>query len=186
MTEILLIRHPETDLAGTFCGHSDPPINAAGEAQLAGLVGALENDDLDVVYSSDLQRAQTLAQAIAESHRVPCFATAALREIDFGDWESLSWAEIEQANPEQAACWLARYPDEPAPKGELLPAFQQRVLAAFDHIVTAPEERIAIVTHGGVIRTILTSRFAVEQDTALALSKPYCCLIRYNNAAVTR
>ncbi|MDQ1693485.1 MAG: hypothetical protein QOH85_1020, partial [Acidobacteriaceae bacterium] len=38
MTEILLVRHAETDLKGTFCGHSDPPLNDAGRAQLPAIL----------------------------------------------------------------------------------------------------------------------------------------------------
>ena len=41
MSELLLIRHAETDMAGTFCGHSDPELNVRGRAQLADLISRL-------------------------------------------------------------------------------------------------------------------------------------------------
>ena len=34
MNGAVLIRHAETDLAGKFCGQSDPDLNSAGEQQL--------------------------------------------------------------------------------------------------------------------------------------------------------
>jgi alpha-ribazole phosphatase/probable phosphoglycerate mutase len=179
MTEILLIRHPETDLAGTFCGHSDPPINAAGQAQVEVLLKSLESEPLEAVYASDLRRAETLAHAVAAAHRIPCIVRPALREIHFGEWESLTWAEIEQRQPEQAAAWLANYPHRCAPKGESFGDFQARVLAEVDCILAEPQERIAIVTHGGVMRTILTMRGNVDEQTAWTLTKLYCSVIRY-------
>jgi len=40
MSEILFIRHAETDMAGTFCGHSNPPLNMRGRNQLSELLSA--------------------------------------------------------------------------------------------------------------------------------------------------
>jgi len=37
MSRVLFIRHAETEMAGRFCGHSDPDLNAQGQAQLAGV-----------------------------------------------------------------------------------------------------------------------------------------------------
>jgi alpha-ribazole phosphatase/probable phosphoglycerate mutase len=178
VTEILLIRHPETDLAGTFCGHSDPPINAAGQAQLEALLETLADAKIEAVYCSDLERAQTLAAAIATAHRVPCTARPALREIHFGDWEALTWAEIERRSPEQAAAWLANYPHQPTPNGEPFGDFQARILDELDRILGTPQERIAIVTHAGVIRSFLTVRSQIDEQTAWTLTKPYCSLTR--------
>jgi alpha-ribazole phosphatase/probable phosphoglycerate mutase len=180
MTEILLIRHPQTDLAGTFCGHTDPPINTAGGAQLRALLATLEAEPLDAVYTSDLDRAQTLAQAIASRHQVACIPRAALREIHFGEWEALTWNEIEARGHEEAAAWLANFPHQAAPNGETFADFQARVLHEFDRILATRLERIAIVTHAGVMRTILTARCGVDESAAHALTKPYCSLIRHN------
>jgi alpha-ribazole phosphatase/probable phosphoglycerate mutase len=179
MTEILLIRHPETDLAGTFCGHSDPPINASGRARLEALLRTLRTKSLEAVYTSDLQRAQTLAEAIAFAHRVPCIVRPALREIHFGDWESLTWSEIERRSPQESAAWLASFPHRPAPHGELFADFQARVLHEFDRILATRQQRVAIVTHGGVLRTLLTTRMKLDEETAWNLTKPYCSPIRY-------
>jgi alpha-ribazole phosphatase/probable phosphoglycerate mutase len=184
MTETLLIRHPETDLAGTFCGHSDPPINAAGHAQLETLLKRLQDEELEAVYTSDLQRAHTLAAAIAGAHQILCITRSALREIDFGDWESLTWAKIEQRSPEQAAAWLGAFPDQPAPNGEAFADFEARVLGELDRILSGLQERIAIVTHAGVIRAILTARAGIDEATAWSLTKPCCCVIRCTPVAV--
>ena len=179
MTELLLIRHPETDLAGTFCGHSDPPINAAGQAQLTALLHTLQHEELEAIYTSDLRRARVLARAIADAHSITSTSRPALREIHFGDWEALTWAQIEDQQPTEAAAWLAHYPNRPAPNGEPFAGFQNRILTELDHILTETQQRVAIVTHAGVIRTILTTRGNVDEQTAWTLTKPYCALVRF-------
>ena len=186
MIDILLIRHPETDLAGTFCGHSDPPINANGQRQMKGLLDDLKRDRLEAVYGIYLRRAQTLAQAVASDHKVPCITSPALREIYFGEWESLTWSQIEETYPEEAAAWLAGFPHRPAPGGEAFPAFQSRVLNFIDQIIKAPLRCVAIVTHAGVLRTILTAYCNFDETTAASQTKAYCSLVRTSFGAVAR
>ncbi len=84
MSELLLIRHAETDMAGTFCGHSDPELNARGRVQLGELINRLRKEKIGVVYSSDLRRAHTTGMAIAEAFNVACHLRSTLREINFG------------------------------------------------------------------------------------------------------
>ena len=61
MNPIVLIRHAETDLAGKFCGRSDPGLNLAGEGQLPSLVEELAGLEIGHIYSSDLRRASATA-----------------------------------------------------------------------------------------------------------------------------
>src|SRR5258708_4071849 len=158
MSEILFIRHAETDMAGTFCGHSDPELNACGRAQLRELIKQLRAEDIGVVYASDLQRAQASGKIIAEAFAVKCHVRSALREINFGQWEGLTWKEIEQRDEAYARRWVVEYPRLPAPDGENFSDFEQRVLdeLKFLSMRAATEgRRIAVVTHAGVLRTVL-------------------------------
>ena len=74
MSELLFIRHAETDMAGTFCGHCDPELNARGRDQLADLINRLGKEEIGVVYASDLRRAHATGMAIANAVwcRLPC------------------------------------------------------------------------------------------------------------------
>src|ERR1700722_18521894 len=128
MSEILFIRHAETDMAGTFCGHSNPGLNTRGRAQLSELIRTLKIEGIGEIYSSDLLRAQETAQEIAKSFRIKCHLRPALREINFGRWEGLTWKEIEQSDLDYAQRWVAEYPNLPAPDGEYLGDFERRVL----------------------------------------------------------
>jgi len=186
MSELLFIRHAKTDMAGTFCGHSDPELNATGLLQLERLLRRIRNEDICAVYTSDLRRSYTTAKAIAKTFAVECHASPALREINFGQWEGLTWQEIERKNPTYSRRWATEYPDLPAPEGENFRDFEQRVLAEVRHLSAEAEKccrSIAVVTHAGVLRTVLTRIRGNSEALAWQQSNSYCALVRYTTSA---
>jgi len=184
MNDLLLIRHAETNMAGTFCGQSDPPINDAGRRQINELVESLRKEDVSAIYTSDLQRSMTAARALAEFFSVPYIARPALREIDFGNWEALTWEKIEELYPTYAKPWLQAFPHLTPPDAEPFAEFQQRVIAETRYLLSQNEHRlIAVVTHAGVMRVILRTLCGVDEKTAWTLTKPYCCIYRYTRHA---
>lgn len=184
MSDILFIRHAETDMAGTFCGHSDPNLNARGHRQTAELIDKLRSEDIGIVYTSDLRRAQTTAEAIASAFGFECITRRALREISFGEWEGLTWKEIEQRDEGYACRWMAEHPWLPAPGGEIFSSFEQRVLEEVAFLSTKAAERdIAVVTHAGVMRTVLCSLHRCSEEDVWRETKPYCAIVRHAVAA---
>ena len=95
MSGLLFIRHAETDMAGRFCGHSDPALNECGLQQLDALTKAISMEPIEAIYSSDLQRAVTTAGALTTLFAVTPITTPTVREMNFGEWEGLAWREIE-------------------------------------------------------------------------------------------
>jgi broad specificity phosphatase PhoE len=183
--QLLLIRHAETDSAGTFCGHSDPPINARGRVQIEALLQTLQQHEIDAVYSSDLRRAHATAEAIATFFSAPLRVTSNLREIDFGDWESLTWEQIEQRTPGHAQRWVAESPRLTAPHGEDFAVFRARVLREFDTLA-ATNRNAAVVTHAGVLRIIMTHRCGVSDEQAWLNTSAYCGVFIYPNGGPER
>jgi alpha-ribazole phosphatase len=179
MSRVLFIRHAETEMAGRFCGHSDPELNAQGRMQLTSLAHAVSTEPIDIVYSSDLRRASSTAQAIAAVREIPQVVRPALREIDFGQWEGLSWEQIEQMDPEYARKWMARYPHFPAPSGESFQAFEARVLEEVKFLLDGNRGPIAVVTHGGVLRVVLQHLCGRSDAEAWQQTRAYCCIARY-------
>ena len=179
MSRALFIRHAETEMAGLFCGHSDPELNAQGRTQLTSLAHQLSAEPIDTVYSSDLRRASATAHAIAAVREIPQVVRPALREIDFGQWEGLSWEQIEQMDPEYARTWVARYPHLPAPSGETFHAFEARVLEEVNHLLDGHRGPVAVVTHGGVLRVVLRHFCACSEEEAWQQTRAYCCIVRY-------
>ena len=179
MSRALFIRHAETEMAGRYCGHSDPDLNAQGRAQLVKLSHLLCAEPFDAVYSSDLRRASSTAQAIAAVREIPQVLRPTLREINFGQWEGLRWEQIEQMDPEYARDWVAHYPHLPAPSGESFEVFEARVLEEVHRLLEGNHGPIAVVTHGGVLRVVLRHFCACSEEEAWQQTQEYCCIVRY-------
>jgi broad specificity phosphatase PhoE len=166
MTEILLVRHAETDLKGTFCGHSDPPLNDAGRAQLPAILDAIGNRPLEIILSSDLLRARQTAEAISQHSGAKLLLRPGLREIFFGEWEALRWDEIEERDPSFARAWMKSFPSLTPPGGESFLDFEARVRNEFLFISgLVRSNALVVVTHAGVMRAMLKSQGLSDQET---------------------
>lgn len=181
MTDTLLfIRHAETDLGGRFCGRSDPPVNEHGLRQIEELIEGLRTESIDAIYASDLSRSLTTAHAIGRAFALSPVKLPALREIDFGEWEGLSWQDIESRDRVYACRWSEAYPDLSAPGGEPFDAFQSRVLSVVKRLLAITSQRCAaVVTHAGVMRVVLRSLCGLEEQEAWERTKAYCGFFRY-------
>lgn len=166
-TRILLIRHGETawNRATRIQGHTDIPLSALGLAQAERLAEALADEELNAIYSSDLSRARQTAEAVARARGLAVRLDAGLRERAFGRFEGLSWEEIDQGYPGDAARWRRREPDFAVGGGESLIAFSARCVAAARRAAAAhPGESIALVAHGGVLDCLYRAATQVALD----------------------
>ena len=151
MTELILIRHGETDwnVEGRYTGQSDVPLNANGLAQARQVAKRLRGQLLEAIYSSDLLRARQTAEAIAQATGAPLILDPRLREIHQGEWEGLHFDEIRARYAEA----FQRRQQDPLnvapPGGETVGQVRARVLAALEDILRRhPRSRVAIVSHG--------------------------------------
>jgi alpha-ribazole phosphatase/probable phosphoglycerate mutase len=185
MSEILFIRHAETDMAATFCGgRSDPELSARGRVQLAELINTLRKEKISMVYTSDLRRAHQTGIAVAGAFGVDCRTRSALREIDFGQWEGLTWEEIERQDRAYALRWIEEYPHLQAPDGEGFRDFERRVLREVKTLSIEAEVSgcpIAVVTHAGVLRTVLCALKGCSEEDAWVQTKSYCSIVRHTS-----
>jgi broad specificity phosphatase PhoE len=177
---LIFIRHAETNLAGRFCGHSDPPVNERGLRQIEELVKTLKTESIDAIYASDLSRSLTTADGLGKEFGLSPIKVPELREIGFGKWEGLSWQEIESLDRIYARRWTESYPDLPAPGGESFETFQSRILSIVKHLLAMTSQRCAaVVTHAGVMRVVLRSLCGLEEREAWERTKKYCGFFRY-------
>jgi broad specificity phosphatase PhoE len=180
MNSVLFIRHAETDMAGTFCGHSNPPINASGRQQIQALMDALNGEEISRIFTSDLERAMTTAETLANAFEAPCIQKPNLREIDFGAWEGLTWQQIEEQDKAHSFRWTEAYPNLSAPGGESFANFETRVIAEVTEIFNSSDPRqAAIVTHGGVMRVVLQVLCGLPENEAWELTRSYCSFFKY-------
>jgi len=149
MTTIYLVRHGETDWnrARRIQGSTDIPLNQTGRDQAAVTAALLANRSWDGVYASPLSRAFETGAIIARALGLPePEAVPEVAERRYGDAEGLTGDEID-----------ARFPgDTQVPGRESREEVAARVIPAIVALAERhPGENIVLVSHGGVIRTIL-------------------------------
>jgi broad specificity phosphatase PhoE len=162
-TTLLLARHGETDWnrERRWQGHADPPLNDAGREQARELARRLAGVRLEAIYASDLRRAFDTASVVASAHGLEVVASAALREIDVGEWSGLTSAEIEARFP---AGWARHNAGGDGwDTGETHAAMSERIVGALSGIATThPDGEVLCVLHGGVIRALLARAAGIE------------------------
>jgi probable phosphoglycerate mutase len=154
MTELLLIRHGQTQLnrGPFFQGQIDVPLNDLGLAQAERLAERLRRERVDALLCSDLLRTRQTAAPSSRRLALPATARAALREQHFGLFEGLSFDEVDERYPAAWRAWQRHEPDYAVPGGESVSHFHRRVTDALRDIARAHAgRRIAVVTHGGVL-----------------------------------
>ena len=154
---LLLVRHAQTAsrYAGAFIGSSDMPLSALGRRQAAALAARLGLQRPGVIVASPMRRTAQTARAIAKATGARVHFDDDLREIDFGRWEGLRFEQIAAANPAAVDRWAQYRDDFRFPGGERIGSFVQRVARAADRLAALDARDVAVVTHGGVVRTIL-------------------------------
>ena len=161
MVEIILIRHGVTlwNIQARIQGISDVELAPEGLRQAELLAKNFPFDKIDAVYSSDLSRAKTTAQFIADKFHLPLQTTTGLREVDFGCWEGKFFSELEKYELETLKIFHTM-PDKLALEGaETFQQAQTRAMNAINEIISRHESNgssyIVAVAHGSIIRLIL-------------------------------
>ncbi len=175
--EILLIRHgeaahntPENWNAELDC--PDPELIEEGREQAEQLGRRLLQLPIQRIYSSDLRRAVETAQILAEYVRVPLEVRPELREINMGRLFLSTWEEIERDLPGYAARWHRHDTDLPYPGGENGADVIRRCMPLIEKIVQGDMERVAIVTHGGIIRSLLCAFLGIGPEKRFLFGAP--------------
>jgi probable phosphoglycerate mutase len=181
MTDLLLIRHGETDWNKElrFQGQVDVPLNSIGLAQAQRLQARVEQsmaewrhqDRLPVrVISSDLLRAQQTAQPVAQALGCEFMLETGLREQCFGCFEGLRVPEIKVQHPQAWQRWLDFDAHYAVTGAESTQVFHDRVVLTLQRLAQQHAgEHLVLVTHGGVLDMVW------RHAQALSLHGPRVC-----------
>lgn len=170
MTVIGLIRHGLTDwnTEMRIQGHTDIPLNSHGRKQAELLAERMKNEDWDYIYTSDLGRARETAEHIGTLKQIEVSTDKRLREMYCGQIEGTTMAE-------RIAKWGENWSqlDLGMESNQAIAArgvnFVQEVLEKH------PDQRILIVSHGGLLARTLKD-LVPHVDTSAHL----------NNTSVTK
>jgi broad specificity phosphatase PhoE len=167
MTNFLLIRHAHCDPVGqSIAGRAvGVYLNATGRKEATALGERLKPLMITAVYSSPLERALETAAAVAEPQGLDVAVAPGLIEIDFGEWTGQSLAELDQL-PEWKLFNTFRSGTR-IPGGETAIEVLTRALAELDRLRRdhpGPEELVAIVSHGDVLKAVIAHFLGMPTD----------------------
>ena len=174
MLRIFLIRHGETEwnTEGRLQGNSDVKLSAEGIHQAYLLAEHAQLPNVDVIYSSDLSRAVETAKVLGAKFNLPVTTTPNLREINFGDWEGKSIAELNEKHPKSFGRFFTAPERCHPPNGETFLEAQARVMNVVRNIIAEHDNRnVVIVAHGAVNRLILGAALDMPIHKMWAISQ---------------
>ena len=155
---IYFIRHGavEDTLKGKYIGRTDVHLSVKGKNALKEIDEQFGYPYAEKIYSSPLSRCTETCSVIYPKREIKTIG--ALSECDFGDWEGKTTAEL--AGDPNFSLWLQNSDKTPPPNGESGKEFASRVCKGFERLVediaASGAKTAAVVTHGGVIMTILS------------------------------
>ncbi len=158
MTRLLLVRHAETggNAERLIQGQQDHPLSERGREQALLLRHRLARETLHAAYSSDLVRAADTARLALGGRDVGLSLDPALREMDFGEWDGRSQAELRREVPELVAQRRSDPMSFVPPGGEPFRDVVNRCTRFLDQTVQRhADESVLLVSHGGPLSIIL-------------------------------
>ncbi|MCD4670767.1 MAG: histidine phosphatase family protein, partial [Actinomycetia bacterium] len=157
--KLFLIRHGQTswNVEGRYQGSCDIELNSTGIQQAELASKYLSRVKFSNIYSSPLKRTMKTADIISGKSGQEIKILGELEEVDFGKWEGLKFHEIDKEYHGDYQQWLADPYNNCPTGGENFKELTLRTTSIIDKIVAenADDSSVAIVTHGGVILSLL-------------------------------
>jgi len=178
--KLICVRHGQTDwnAENRIQGHLDPELNELGIRQAKAVAGALADEHVDAIYSSDLQRAHVTAGIIAERHGLPVVLEPLLREVCLGEWQGMTIPEIEEGYRQEYAAYRRDSVANRPPGAERVEDVIERARLFIEMVLAErPEGNMIVVAHGGIIRGALC--YALDSGPSLYRQ------VRLENAGIT-
>lgn len=180
MTKLYLIRHGETEwnASSKMQGTIDTTLNDKGLMQAELVANRLSEENIDVLYSSSLQRAMTTAQKISAAINKPVQELHNFKEINLGPWQGLTLDEIKNSYGEHYKLYVEKPSDFNMPGAETFIQVAERFCGAIqDIIVENRDKNIAVVSHGAAIKAAIISILGMDIN--------YYSKFRIDNASIS-
>lgn len=175
ITRIIAARHGECtwNREGREMGWRDSPLTPEGIAQARALAGRLSNIPFHALYSSDLKRAHTTAQYIADECNKEVTTDIRLRERNMGIFQGLTIAEMRRRYADIRREYEAMNSSFIIPMGESADQRQQRSMECLEELAQKyAGQTIVVITHGGVLGGILQHVIGMSHQTSRSFRRP--------------
>jgi len=177
-TVVDFLRHGEVSGAACFRGVTDDPLSELGWQQMTQQCQA---GQWQSIVSSPLRRCADFAATLARNAHVELTIEQGWREIDFGDWEGLTAAQINQQNPTQLQQFYADPFGFTPPKAESYADFGGRIQTAWQQLIEKHAgTSVLVITHAGVIRFMFAQLLHLSAQNSFQIEVPHACLTRFS------
>ena len=171
MTRLIIVRHAEStfNFQNRIQGHKDSHLTPKGLGQARRLAKRIRHFKIDKVYSSDLGRAySTTVEITRYLPGIKIVRDPKLREILLGDWEGMTPEEVDKLYDRGFEKWLKKPSACIIPNAEKIKHFRKRVTKRAREIASQNRGKtVLIVTHGGVITSLLADWLKADFDRVL-------------------
>jgi len=156
----VLLRHGETEHTAhkrfSGWGGDDPGLSDVGRQQAELVASYLKTSGgIDAIVASPMARTRETADIIASALGLAVAIEDDVRECSFGEWDGLTFEEVQERSPDELARWLAAT-DIPPPGGESFAQVSQRVAAARRRLMEMyPNQIMLVVTHVTPVKTLI-------------------------------
>ncbi len=173
VTEIYLVRHGQSvaNLENRMAGTYDTELTELGREQAKITANALKDIEASEIYSSDLKRARNTAEESAVLHKLPVNVCKELREIDMGEWEGLTFDDINRDYGEAyTITWKKNFGFFTSPAGESVDEVFERVNKKLLEIAKKNlGKKVFVFAHGAVIRIFFGKIMGLSQEQLASL-----------------
>ena len=160
--DLFLIRHlpTESTKTGAFSGATDLGLSQDSMSCKTSIANKQDSDF--AFYCSPLKRCRDSAKLFFPNEEMKILERA--KEVNFGRWEGMTFDEISKQNPDLVTQWT-NDSEFSFPQGEKLRHFEERITELAHELQT--NEKVVLITHGGVIRYLLCYFLGLGFDKSL-------------------
>lgn len=167
--EIYLIRHTSVGVEKSICyGQSDVPLSANFENESNSILSQFDLKEVFQIYTSPSSRCTNLARKFNKN--IEPILDSRIMELNFGKWELQKWDEI---NPNELNPWMEDFVNVNCPNGESYRELAVRTFEFLKEIVKQQHEKIIVISHGGVIRSLLAQILEIPLEKSFSLQIDY-------------
>ncbi len=159
MIRLILIRHGKTTCneSGLLSGTTDSILSEVGQLQAKKITNYLKDEKIDKIYATPFSRTINTIKELADLKNIEVQENNKLNEINFGDFESITFDEIKEKYPKEVEKMINQGNSYKYPNGESLEETFERVKDEIDKILQESQDStVLICSHGGTIRNIIS------------------------------
>ncbi|MCC5788460.1 MAG: histidine phosphatase family protein [Opitutales bacterium] len=182
---LYLVRHGQTDwnVREVCAGQTDIPLNQQGHQEAGAIAGFFADRPLAAIYGSDLERTRVTAEKVCQQKQLSYREDPRLREINYGILEGTNSREWPQTFPELMKTWNYSSFEKGPPEGESRKALIDRCCSFLEDLVAGqPNGPVALFSHGGTIKAILT--YIILREANLPINRSFG-MIAVDNGSIT-